>query len=90
MLVDHTWFGVNEHTVMELPPEVMQFGGALPRILWLLWHADPDLGPIYLAKFDIADGFYRLFLYPDDATKLAVLMPSSGKEQIPKYAFLNV
>jgi hypothetical protein len=50
VLVDHTWFGVNEHTVTELPPEVMQFGGALPRILWLLRHADPDLGPVYLAK----------------------------------------
>jgi hypothetical protein len=27
VLMDHTWFGVNEHTVMELPPKVMQFGG---------------------------------------------------------------
>jgi hypothetical protein len=36
VLVDHTYFGVNEHTVRELPPEVMQFGGALPRIMWLL------------------------------------------------------
>jgi hypothetical protein len=25
--MDHTWFGVNEHTVMEMPPKVMQFGG---------------------------------------------------------------
>jgi hypothetical protein len=80
VLVDHTWFRVNEHTVTELPPEVMQFGGALPRILWLLRHADPDLGPVYLAKFDIADGFYRLFLDPDDATKLAVLMPRYDNE----------
>jgi hypothetical protein len=80
VLVDHTWFGVNEHTLTELPPEVMQFGSALPRILWLLRHADPDLGPVYLAKFDIADGFYRLFLDPDDVTKLAVLMPRYDNE----------
>jgi hypothetical protein len=64
----------------ELPPEVMQFGGALPRILWLLRHADPAKGPAYLAKFDIADRFYRLFLDPDDATKLAVLMPCYDDE----------
>ena len=38
------------------------------------------MGPVYLAKFDIADGFYRLFLDPDDATKLAVLMPRYGDE----------
>ena len=29
VIVDHTWFGVNEHMIMELPSEVMQFGGAL-------------------------------------------------------------
>ena len=29
VIVDHTWFRVNEHTVVELPSEVMQFGGAL-------------------------------------------------------------
>ena len=29
VFVDHTWFGVNEHMVVELPSEVMQFGGAL-------------------------------------------------------------
>ena len=29
VIIDHTWFRVNEHTVVELPSEVMQFGGAL-------------------------------------------------------------
>ena len=36
VIVDHTWFGMNNHTVVELPPKVMQFGGALSHILWLL------------------------------------------------------
>ena len=36
VIMDHTWFGVNDHTVVELPPEVMQFGGTLSCILWLL------------------------------------------------------
>ena len=69
--------------MVELPPEVMQFGGALSRILWLLQHADPAEGPVYMAKFDISDGFYRLFLDPDDAPKLAVLMPKyDGEPQL--------
>lgn len=42
--------------------------------LWLLHHADPDEDPVFLAKFDISDGFYHLFLEPDDALKLTVLM----------------
>ena len=49
----------------------------------LLQHADPDKGPVYMAKFDISDGFYRLFLDPDDAPKLAVLMPKyNGEPQL--------
>jgi hypothetical protein len=58
----------------------MQFSGALPRILWLLWHADPNMGPVYLAKFDITDRFYHLFLDPDDVTKLAAIMPCYDDE----------
>jgi hypothetical protein len=65
----------NQHTVKDLPPQVMQFGGVLPRIMWILWHADPDEGPIYMAKFDLADGFYRVFLWADDILKLATLLP---------------
>ena len=73
VIVDHTWFGVNGHTVVELPPQVMQFGGALSRILWLLHHADPSHGPVYMAKYDLSDGFSRMFL--DPSLKLSVLMP---------------
>ena len=81
--MDHTRFGVNDHTMVELSPKVMQFSGALSRILWLLQHADPDEGLVYMAKFDISDGFYCLFLDPDDTPKLAVLMPKyDGEPQL--------
>ena len=80
IIVDHTWFGVNDHTVVQLPPEVMQFSGALSCILWLLRHANPNEGLVYMVKFDISDGFYCLFLDPDDAPKLAVLMPKYDGE----------
>ena len=80
VIMDHTWFGINNHTMVQLPPKVMQFSGALSCILWLLQHANPDEGPVYMAKFDISDGFYCLFLYPDNAPKLAVLMPKYDRE----------
>ena len=69
------WFRVDDHTVVELPLEVMQFGVALSWILWLLQHANPSQGPAYLAKYDISDGFYCMFLHPEDMLKLSVLMP---------------
>ena len=67
VIVDHTWFGMNDHTMAELLPEVMKFSGALSHILWLLHHADLNEGLVYMAKFNISDGFYCLFLGPDDA-----------------------
>ena len=65
VIMDHTWFGVNDHTIPDLPCEVMQFGGALPCILWLLCHADPSAGLDYLSKYDITYGFYHMFLKAD-------------------------
>jgi hypothetical protein len=53
----------------------MQFGGVLPRIMWILHHMDPNEGPVSMAKFDLADGFYRVFLWADDALKLTALLP---------------
>ena len=69
VLVDHTWFGVNEHTIPNLPHEVMQFGGMLSQLLWLIRH--------------LTNGFYCIFLTLDDARKLAVMMPCyDGEPQL--------
>ena len=65
--MDHTWFSINDHAVLDFPHEVMQFGGGLPQILWLLQHADLSDGPVYLSKYDITDGFYHVFLKADNA-----------------------
>jgi hypothetical protein len=27
-----------------------------------IYHADPKYGPVYLAKYDIKDGFYRMMI----------------------------
>ena len=83
VLVDHTWFGVNEHTIHDLPCEVMQFSGMLPWLLWLIQHADPAKGPLFLSKYDLMDGFYHICLAPDDALKVAVMMPCyNGETQL--------
>ncbi len=75
VLVDHTWFAANQDTTPVLPPEVMQFGRALQRVLHRVHHSNPAFGPVFLAKFDISDGFYRMHLVPDQAPNLAVSMP---------------
>ena len=80
LVVDHTWFGVNDVTLPHTPKEAMQFGGTLPRILYKVRHSNPAFGPIYLAKYDISDGFYRMHLAPRDAPALATILPRYENE----------
>ena len=46
---------------------------------------DPELGYVYLLKVDVSDGFYRIWLRPEDAPKLGLIFPS-GKEEDPMVA----
>jgi hypothetical protein len=66
---------VNETTIAHAPPEAMQFGRALLCILWLLRHANPKFGPTRLAKYDVKDWFYRLFLRALNCLCLALVLP---------------
>jgi len=42
----------------------LQFGRALLHILWRIMGSNPALGPVYLLKIDLVDGFYCIFLAP--------------------------
>lgn len=81
LLCDHSWNPVNETTIEHAPPEAMQFGGALPRILKQVRHANRRFGPVHLAKHDIKDGFYRLFLRARDCPRLAIILPTYPGEE---------
>jgi hypothetical protein len=74
-IADHKSWGVNDHTLPTAPTEAMQFGGALYRLLTQIRHANPDHGPVYMAKYDVKDGFYRLHLRPEHCVKLAIVLP---------------
>jgi hypothetical protein len=58
----------------------MQFGGALHRVLRHVRHANPKFGPVYLAKHDIKDGFYRMFLQASQCPRLAIILPRYADE----------
>jgi hypothetical protein len=45
--------------------------------------SDPHLGPVYLSKIDIADGFYHIAIHPDDIPKMSMMFPiQDGEEQL--------
>ena len=75
LIVDLTFWGINLETISFVPKEAMQFGRSLERLLFYVRHADPAFGPVYMAKFDIANGFYRVPLDPRSALALAVVLP---------------
>jgi hypothetical protein len=75
-IIDYTFYRINEDTVVMAPPEAMQFGKALWRVLAGIVHASPGLGPVYLSKVDITDGFYRIWVGAADIPKLGVLLPA--------------
>ena len=82
LIVDYTFSGVNEETARLAPPDAMQFGRTLQRIMHRIVHADPAYGPIYLGKIDIADGFYRIGLRPHDIPRLGVILPTTSGEPL--------
>ena len=85
-IVDYSWWNVNDETLPLAPKEAMQFGHALDRILREILLADPALGPVYLSKLDISDGFYRINLAIEDIPRLGVVFPVKEGEE-PLVAF---
>ena len=80
MILDHSFFGVNGNTIPLAPPEAMQFGQTLKRLLQRIYCANDVFSPVYMSKIDLFNGFYRLWLQPEDTLKLAVLFPSRPGE----------
>jgi hypothetical protein len=51
IIVNCSFFGLNDDTVKLAPREAMQFGKALQRILQALVDANPIHGPVHLIKW---------------------------------------
>jgi len=81
IIVDYSFYEVNQETLSLGPSEAMQFGRALERVLYQVRHANPRYGPVYIGKVDLADGFYRVWLSAGAIPKLSVALPVfSGEE----------
>jgi hypothetical protein len=75
-ICDYSLFLVNEDTVELCLTESTQFGRALLGLLQKIARSDPRLGPVYLSKIDISDGFYRIAIHSKDVPKLAIMFPT--------------
>jgi hypothetical protein len=77
LIVDYSFSEVNAETAQLAPREAMQFGRALQRVFTALVHAHPRYGPVHMAKIDVADGFYRVWVQAADIPKLGVVLPTA-------------
>jgi hypothetical protein len=85
-IIDYSWPGVNAQTLRLAPSEAMQFGKALPRLLTMIFFADPRHGPVYLNKADVSDGFYQVWVQILHVLRLGAIMPY-GPGEDPLIAF---
>jgi hypothetical protein len=75
LIVDYSFYDVNQETLRLGPKEAMQFGRALERILYKIRHSNPCYGLVYIGKVDLANSFYRVWLSMGAIPKLAVALP---------------
>jgi hypothetical protein len=80
LIIDYSFLGINDETVKLSPTEAMQFGRALERLLFRIWHANPRFGPTYMAKIDLAYGFDHLLL-ATHIPNLGVVFPSYNNKE---------
>ena len=79
LIVDYSFSGLlNAETLSWAPrDESMQFGRALQMIFTKILKADPRYGAVHMAKIDVVDGFYRVWVRLDDVSKLSVALPTT-------------
>ena len=86
LIADLSFYKVNDDTLQLAPPESMQFGRALTRVIHSIVFANPAYGPVYLLKVDLSDGFYRVWLDLRAIPKLALVLPPLTDSKEPLVA----
>jgi hypothetical protein len=61
---------MKEETVGLSPMGAMQSERTLEHLLFHICQANPRYGPVYMAKVNLADGFYHLWLASRDIPNL--------------------
>ena len=80
-LGNYSYYKTNAETLPVACLSAIQYGWVLHRLLHKIVFADPALGYFYLLKADVSDGFYCIWLRPEDAPKLVLILPSCADEE---------
>ena len=72
-LGNYSYNTINSQTLSIAPLVLIQYGRDIDRLLRKIMFADPTLGPVYMMKGDVSDGFYLIYLRPEDVPKLGLV-----------------
>ena len=86
-IYDYTYSGLNQAVIPSAPPEAMQLGRALPRLLRRIVRANPRLGPVLMSKTDLSDAYMRVWINIPDVAKLAFAIPPAPGDTEPLIGF---
>lgn len=86
-IYNYTFSGLNDAVKPTGPVEAMQLGRTLPRILQRIDEANPELGPVFMAKTDLSDAYMRVWLNIVDVPKLAFAIPPIPSDPEPLIGF---
>jgi len=74
---------VNQSTQSVAPQHAMyELGNVVPQLIWLMATA-PRTSPILFAKVDLKDGFWRMFIPPDQQWNFAYVLPTPEPDPDP-------
>ena len=68
-LGDYSYFKTNAKTLPVACLSLMQYICALDHLFREIVFADPALGPAYILKADVSDGFYCIGIRPEEAPR---------------------
>ena len=80
-LGDYSYFKTNAENLPVSCLSSIQYGRTLDRLLHEIVFVDHALGPVYILKADVSDGFYHIGIHPEDTTKLGLIFPSGTNEK---------
>ena len=75
-LGNYSYYNLNAENSPIAALSAMKYGRALDGLIREVVTADSTLGPVYVLKADVSDGFYLIGLKPTDAPKLGLVFLS--------------
>ena len=78
-LSDYFYSNINSDSLPIADISVIQYGRYLDRLIRELVIEYPSLGPVYVLKEYVSDGFYQIALRPADAPKLGLVFHFNGQ-----------